>query len=199
MIVTPRGHIRVMSPHVALWLKQSSAKQKRQLLRALVRWAARGAETPFCWEAKGKLYLARVADYSRKRSRYLILEECAPPPRSLTAREAAVLHWIGYAKKNEEIAALLHVKICTIKKHLQHMYDKLGVDNRTAAASFTHAMRVGEGRNSLRIQPKFSDIPGNEMPAEPIIDAYVFANSRRNRDVGADVPDLIDFEEGRRS
>ena len=37
-------------------------------------------------------------------------------------------------KTNEEVAAIIGARPTTVKKHLEHIYDKLGVPNRTAAA-----------------------------------------------------------------
>jgi len=56
--------------------------------------------------------------------------------RSLTAREAEVLSWVRRGKSNLEMALLLNVTVNTVKKHLQNIYVKLGVNNRTAAAGF---------------------------------------------------------------
>ena len=56
--------------------------------------------------------------------------------RSLTQREREVLDWIAQGKSNAEIAAILEIKPATVSKHLEHIYPKLGVENRTAAASF---------------------------------------------------------------
>ncbi len=56
----------------------------------------------------------------------------ADPP--LTPRESEVLHWVSMGKTNEEVAAIIGAKPPTVKKHLEHIYDKLGVPNRTAAA-----------------------------------------------------------------
>lgn len=53
--------------------------------------------------------------------------------RGLTEREAEVLFWIANAKTNSEIATLLQVAEKTVKKHLERIYQKLGVENRTAA------------------------------------------------------------------
>jgi DNA-binding CsgD family transcriptional regulator len=52
----------------------------------------------------------------------------------LTARERETLRWVAMGKSNAEIAALLGVKLDTVKKHLLNSYDKLGVENRTAAS-----------------------------------------------------------------
>jgi len=37
---------------------------------------------------------------------------------------------------NAEIGAILGISSATVGKHLEHIYPKLGVENRTAAASF---------------------------------------------------------------
>jgi DNA-binding CsgD family transcriptional regulator len=52
---------------------------------------------------------------------------------SLTERESEILRWIARGKTNREIAAILHVSPHTIRKHLEHAYEKLGVHTRTAA------------------------------------------------------------------
>jgi DNA-binding CsgD family transcriptional regulator len=39
-------------------------------------------------------------------------------------------------KSNSEIGAILGISAATVGKHLEHIYPKLGVENRTAAASF---------------------------------------------------------------
>ncbi|HET7715746.1 MAG TPA: LuxR C-terminal-related transcriptional regulator [Bauldia sp.] len=52
----------------------------------------------------------------------------------LTRRENEVLYWVSMGKTNEEVSAIIGAKPMTVKKHLEHIYDKLGVPNRTAAA-----------------------------------------------------------------
>jgi ATP/maltotriose-dependent transcriptional regulator MalT len=52
----------------------------------------------------------------------------------LTPREAEVLHWVIRGKTNEETSLILGMGLPGVKKHLRNIYDKLGVDNRTAAA-----------------------------------------------------------------
>jgi DNA-binding NarL/FixJ family response regulator len=55
---------------------------------------------------------------------------------SLTKREQAVLRWLAAGKTNREIAEILVISPSTVGKHLERIYEKLGVENRTAAASF---------------------------------------------------------------
>ena len=57
-----------------------------------------------------------------------------------TRREADVLLWITRGKSNLEIGAILDISPRTVKKHLEHIYRKLGVKSRLAAAVRTSAM-----------------------------------------------------------
>jgi DNA-binding response OmpR family regulator/DNA-binding CsgD family transcriptional regulator len=53
----------------------------------------------------------------------------------LTAREAEVLYWVAQGKINRDIADILGASPATIKKHLERVHAKLGVETRTAAAA----------------------------------------------------------------
>lgn len=59
----------------------------------------------------------------------------------LTAREAEVLRWVAAGKSDAQIAAILHISARTVQKHLQHSYEKLGVESRTAAAMRANGQR----------------------------------------------------------
>jgi DNA-binding NarL/FixJ family response regulator len=53
----------------------------------------------------------------------------------VTRREAEVLRWIAHGKSNRDIADILGLSPRTVNKHLEQIFVKLGVENRTAAAS----------------------------------------------------------------
>jgi len=53
----------------------------------------------------------------------------------LTAREAEVLYWVVKGKINRDIADILGASPATVKKHLERVFAKLGVETRTAAAA----------------------------------------------------------------
>lgn len=53
----------------------------------------------------------------------------------LTSREGEVLSWLSKGKTNRDIAQILGLSPRTIDKHLEQIYSKLGVENRTAAAA----------------------------------------------------------------
>ncbi len=63
----------------------------------------------------------------------------------LTVRESQVLLWISNGKTNWEIAQILEMSPRTVNKHLEQIYPKLGVENRTAAARI--ALQVIADRN----------------------------------------------------
>ncbi|MEO0923178.1 MAG: DNA-binding response regulator [Pseudomonadota bacterium] len=52
----------------------------------------------------------------------------------LTVREAEVLFWLTLGKTNRDISAILSLSARTVNKHLEQVFQKMGVDNRTSAA-----------------------------------------------------------------
>jgi DNA-binding response OmpR family regulator len=66
----------------------------------------------------------------------------------LTAREAEVLYWVVKGKINRDIGDILGASPATVKKHLERVFVKLGVETRTAAA--------GMAMNRIRqLHPQF--------------------------------------------
>jgi DNA-binding response OmpR family regulator/DNA-binding CsgD family transcriptional regulator len=59
---------------------------------------------------------------------------------SLTGRESEVLLWLSRGKSNREIGAILTISPRTVNKHLEQIFIKLGVENRSAAVA--KAVRV---------------------------------------------------------
>jgi len=59
----------------------------------------------------------------------------APAEEALTARELEVLSLVARGASNKEIARQLHISEATVKTHLLHIFDKLGVSDRTAAVT----------------------------------------------------------------
>ena len=80
-------------------------------------------------------YLIRLIDGNRLSGAALLKDKLA-----ITDRESEVLHWIANGKTNREIAEILEMSPRTVNKHLEQIFPKLGVENRTAAAGV--ALRV---------------------------------------------------------
>lgn len=63
----------------------------------------------------------------------------------LSSREAEVLLWMSQGKSDADIGLVLGISAATAKKHAAHVYQKLGVENRHAAA--IRALEVLSGGN----------------------------------------------------
>jgi DNA-binding CsgD family transcriptional regulator len=53
----------------------------------------------------------------------------------LTIREAEILMWISRGKTNKEVGLILDSSPRTVNKHLEHIFEKLGVATRAAAVA----------------------------------------------------------------
>ena len=56
-------------------------------------------------------------------------------PIGLTQRESEVLAWVAEGKSNNDVGLILGIRSVTVKKHLEHIFEKMGVE-RTAAVAF---------------------------------------------------------------
>ena len=93
---------------------------------------------------------ARLSIYGRSHEHgwLLLLSEDDPQMMSdalcrafaLTEREGQVLLWLAYGKTNREIGEILNTSPRTVNKHLEHIFEKIGTETRTAAAAA--ALRV---------------------------------------------------------
>jgi DNA-binding CsgD family transcriptional regulator len=62
----------------------------------------------------------------------------------VTPREREVLSWLAAGKTDKDIGEILGMSPRTVQKHLQHIYEKLGVETRTAAV--VRAMELGSAK-----------------------------------------------------
>ncbi len=73
--------------------------------------------------------------------RQWLTERHRPSPTSeLSEREREVLALVAEGSTNAQIAEQLSVSESTVKFHLQHIFEKLGVTNRTEAAAVYHRL-----------------------------------------------------------
>ncbi|OFW04109.1 MAG: hypothetical protein A3I61_15650 [Acidobacteria bacterium RIFCSPLOWO2_02_FULL_68_18] len=89
---------------------------------------------------RGRL-VVRLLDSAAGPVLHLTEERHSIPPEALdewklTAREAEVLTWLVEGKTNAEIAVILSVRARTVDKHCERVYQKLSVENRTAAVRY---------------------------------------------------------------
>jgi len=68
----------------------------------------------------------------------------------LTARAAEALLWLAQGKTNSDIATILGISESTVKKYVQEMFEKLGVETRGAAAVRALETLNGPGRQETK-------------------------------------------------
>ena len=56
--------------------------------------------------------------------------------KTLHPTPCEITRWVAQGKTDPEIADMLKIGTCTVSTHVGHILPKLGVENRTAAASF---------------------------------------------------------------
>jgi DNA-binding CsgD family transcriptional regulator len=100
--------------------------------------------------ARDRLILDQIRPHYNQACRKLRRPETltakrAGPARAclLTPRELEVLGWLCEGKSNPDIAAILPASVRTVEKHMERILDKLGVENRTAAALVAARPRAG--------------------------------------------------------
>lgn len=101
----------------------------------IVDWLAAGAHEPFTLRVGVERLILRSPRQTSRRLLLLSEERYPPLPEHLTPREIEVLEWLAQGKSNAAIATILGVTPGTVKLHVQRIFTKLGVGNRTAAAN----------------------------------------------------------------
>jgi DNA-binding CsgD family transcriptional regulator len=114
------------------WLKQQLA-----MLRQRDNWPP--PIKPFVVEREDWRLVVRLLAESNQNLLVLNEQRIASEPKDLqhlglSPREAEVLYWVAKGKTNEETGSILTASARTVGKHLERIYQKLGVETRTAAA-----------------------------------------------------------------
>ena len=145
LVVSPDGRIQFATARAARWLKDFSVSPSDRLPQALAGWLdeviSSSRPSRFILDRVGTQLCLQVL-YRESNSVCLLLEQRAKslaPDNArglLTQRQIEVLAWVARGKTNAEIAKILSLKPGTIGKYLERIFPKLGVENRTAAASF---------------------------------------------------------------
>jgi DNA-binding CsgD family transcriptional regulator len=86
----------------------------------------------------------RVAAHNRRVLAALEANEPSVEVASLTRREREILELVAEGRSNAEIAERLWISVGTVRIHLQHVYEKLGVRSRTAALARVRGYGIGK-------------------------------------------------------
>lgn len=136
-----------------------AAWYRRQLALVSRGTLAPSPRDPLVVEKEGRQLTVQLIPDRFRDEHLLLLNEkgrdagwCTPDACGLTPRESEVLAWVAKGKTNAEVAAILEVSGRTVQKHLEHIYQKLGVETRTTAAVRALAMGMG-GTGPARQRP----------------------------------------------
>ena len=131
------------SPHIPDSLPESLQHWfKNQISRLTFNGDVASRCLPLQIQQAGKQLIVRLIPDRIKEQYLLLLEEeeelqsfsiSALELLGLTKREAEVLFWIAQDKSNAGISKAIGCSEGTVRKHLEHLYEKLGVQTRTAA------------------------------------------------------------------
>ncbi len=127
------------------WSKEDDAlplQFKTAISRLLSRRTQDGGGTVRLEQPLGIVELVLIAQY-RENEVLIRLNELNPDEHAaqlkqrlqITDREAEVLLWLSYGKSSSDISDALSISPRTVQKHLENIFEKLGVETRAAAAA----------------------------------------------------------------
>ncbi|MCF3649771.1 response regulator transcription factor [Synoicihabitans lomoniglobus] len=107
---------------------------------ALLSCLAENADT--FGRGEGCRYTLKCSDENTADGTLLVtleVQRAEPTPEDLrslglTPRETEILFWVAQGKTSPDIAIILGMQVCTVKKHVENFLPKLGVETRLAAA-----------------------------------------------------------------
>ena len=149
VFVDAQGRIAWRSPQAALWLQTLDAPSAAGLLPASLEPAlAPGAAMALITAAGTRLSVRNLGAAALGETMLLFATQRDAAAGSgstsssarladaaLTPRETEVLSWLAKGKTNRDIGEILGTSPRTVNKHLEHIFEKLGVETRAAAAA----------------------------------------------------------------
>jgi DNA-binding CsgD family transcriptional regulator len=132
VLLDPHGRIDHATPPAGTLLATYFPTAGASLPDPVVEWLGQSQEPLVLVRGPNRIVVERIGQ------RLLVREEPAEAAKvaSLTPRERQVLEWVAEGKTNAEIARILVTATGTVRKHLEHIYEKLAVHTRTAAAAY---------------------------------------------------------------
>ena len=152
LMLDAQGRTAWRSPQATDWLEQAFAPEglDSEAARQWLQAAAHGAPPPLALPAGQALSARHLGESGLAESMLLLSREPAgtaptreQPDVALTPRETEVLSWLAKGKTNRDIADILGMSPRTVNKHLEHIFEKLGVETRTAAAAVAGRLLPG--------------------------------------------------------
>lgn len=139
LVVDARGRVAWRSPQAGRWIGSFFGDDGE---KACVAWLQDAADVVRSASDGSSLVAHRLGEVALGETMWLLrlraVGEAAPSrlaTAALTPRETEVLSWIAKGKTNRDVAEILGLSPRTVNKHLEHVFEKLGVETRAAAAA----------------------------------------------------------------
>jgi DNA-binding CsgD family transcriptional regulator len=139
LLLRESGGIEFASDTAQRLLRDYFDTPSTQLPDEITDWHRNDRRTPLVVPTDGSSLVVECADGGFA----LLLRERAPGVELLTPREHEVMRGVAEGLSNSEIARRLWIELPTVRKHLEHVYRKLGVSSRTAAVAKLRPVAVG--------------------------------------------------------
>ncbi|RMX08816.1 DNA-binding response regulator [Corticibacter populi] len=134
------GSVVWLSPQATQWLQQAGGVSQLPPAWQAARQAGASLQLP--WDERHVMHIRSIGAPSAGELMLLLRLEAQNAETgsrlrdaALTARETEVLSWVAKGKTNRDIAEILQLSPRTVNKHLEHVFEKLGVETRAAAAA----------------------------------------------------------------
>lgn len=156
VVLDAQGRVAWRSPQAQRWLTQAFGPAGQLALEHAAQWLRTALSRDLCSIELGPddRLMARNLGSGGMGEAMLLLTSAPVNSASarrlrevaLTPRETEVLSWLAKGKTNRDIADILGMSPRTVNKHLEHAFEKLGVETRTAAAAIASQLLLTAGQ-----------------------------------------------------
>lgn len=151
VLLDSQGRMAWRSPQAAEWLTQAfnTVGTPHPAAEEWLRHARDDGEAQTPLNAGNRLIARHMGQGSPGESMLLVTQTRSDDAASqrlhdvaLTPRETEVLSWVAKGKTNRDIADILGMSHRTVNKHLEHIFEKLGVETRSAATAVANKILI---------------------------------------------------------
>jgi DNA-binding response OmpR family regulator/DNA-binding CsgD family transcriptional regulator len=141
VLLDGQGRVAWRSPQAARWAQSAFGQDGALASLAWLQSASTQGEISTPMPDQSRLTARHMGQSGASESMLLLFvsSNASSPIRalaaSLTPRETEVLSWLAKGKTNRDIADILGMRPRTVNKHLEHIFEKLGVETRSAATA----------------------------------------------------------------
>ncbi|MGA8785800.1 MAG: response regulator [Polaromonas sp.] len=142
VVLDSQGRVAWRSPQATRWLDTAFGPGAAQESAAWLQSATASGEINVPMPDNARLVARHMGQSGISESMLLLqvtpadeLATIRSPDVPLTPRETEVLSWLAKGKTNRDIADILGMSHRTVNKHLEHIFEKLGVETRSAATA----------------------------------------------------------------